>query len=481
MNDENEIIENNQPENKRKMNNDNLGFILKSLIRFIKNLVSMRDEIVEEQTINTIKENMVFKGSAVWILVCSIIVASVGLNSNSVAVIIGAMLISPLMGPIRAIGLAVAINDIPTLKMGLKNFGIMVAVSLITSTIYFLITPISGDTSELLGRIKPHALDILIAFFGGLAGIIASASSNRNAAMTIVPGVAIATALMPPLCTVSYGIATGQWSYSLGAFYLFALNAVFICLSTIVILRLLKFKSVKMVSKERAKRVQQYMALSLLIIIVPSVYVTYTIVKESIFEKNATQFVKEVIKSDNSILVNYELEYGKEVNRILIYPLGTEITEDKEEHWNNQMKNYNLLDVELKIYRYKNSFDINAMTNESVIKYQEKKIKEMETEIFDLTTLIKENPDNEIDINSMDLRLKIHYPGIETYAFAKSFQSKFNQIIDTVYTFNIKWYDSIPENQVQNELSTLPIMLENEMKLAEKGVLKYPVKVIRYK
>lgn len=481
MNQETELNQETQPQNQeRKMNGDNLGYILKSLFRFVKNLGSMRDEIVEEQTIATIKQNMEFKGSAVWILVCSIIVASVGLNANSVAVIIGAMLISPLMGPIRAIGLAVAINDIPTLKMGLKNFGIMVFISLITSTIYFLITPISGDTSELLGRVKPHALDILIAFFGGLAGIIASASSNRNAAMTIVPGVAIATALMPPLCTVSYGIATGQFQYSLGAFYLFALNAVFICLSTIVVLRVLKFKSVKMVSKERAKRVKQYMALSLIVIIVPSVYVTYTIVKDSIFEKNATRFVKEVIKTDQSILVNYELDYGDEVNRIVIYPLGTEISEEKESHWNEQLKNYNLDKVELKIYHYKNSFDMSAVSNESVIKYQEKKIKEMEDQIFVLNTQIKENLSTDIDINSLDARIKVHFPNVRTYVFAKSLVSKFNNVIDTVYTFNIAWSDSISQSQIQKEMNSIQIMLENEMKISDNGILKYPVKVIRY-
>mgnify|MGYP000686804594 FL=1 len=184
----------------------------KSIFNFFKETISLQKEIDMPGTMESIKQSIEVKGSAVWILVCSILVASVGLNFNSVAVIIGAMLISPLMGPIRGVGLALATNDFKTLIKGVKNFGVMIAFSLVTSYLYFLFTPIKGDTSELLGRVKPQAFDVIIAFFGGLAGIIASASNNKSAAMTIVPGVAIATALMPPLCTMSYGLASHQWS-----------------------------------------------------------------------------------------------------------------------------------------------------------------------------------------------------------------------------------------------------------------------------
>ncbi len=467
----------------KKMELDNLGIILKALIRFIKNLVSMKDEIDEENTIKSIKESMTFKGAAVWILVCSIIVASVGLNANSVAVIIGAMLISPLMGPIRAVGLALAINDIPTLKMGLKNFGVMVGVSIITSTIYFLITPINGDTSELLGRVKPHALDILIAFFGGLAGIIATASNNKNAVLTIVPGVAIATALMPPLCTVSYGLATGQWNYSLGAFYLFILNTVFICLSTIVLLRLLKFKTVQHISKEVTARVQKYIYISLFVIIVPSIYMTYSIVLESIFEKNAEDFVTNVIKTDNSVLVNYEIVYTGDVNVIKIYPLGTEITQDKEDAWRSQMEKYSLTDSELKVFRYKKGVDeanLMAMSNESVIKYQEKKIKELEDELFEIYTKVEEDVTKDLDIATLDTRILVHYPEISSYSFSKSYQSQFNNMIDTMYLFTIKWKDSIPDTLIKVKSLSLKKMLENEVKILKNGVLDYPVKVSKF-
>ncbi len=478
-----EEADNNLPKKsarQKRMELDNLGVILKALIRFIKNLVSMKNEIDEENTIKSIKESMTFKGAAVWILVCSIIVASVGLNANSVAVIIGAMLLSPLMGPIRAVGLALAINDIPTLKMGLKNFGVMVGVSILTSTIYFLITPINGDTSELLGRVKPHALDILIAFFGGLAGIIATASNNKNAVLTIVPGVAIATALMPPLCTVSYGIATAQWNYSLGAFYLFILNTVFICLSTIVLLRLLKFKTVQHISKEVTVRVQRYIYISLFVIIVPSIYMTYSIVVTSIFEKNAEDFVTNVIKTDNSILVNYEIEYTGDVNFIKIFPLGTEISFEKEEAWKAQMEKYSLTDTELKVFRYKKDIDqasLMAMSNESVIKYQEKKIKELEDELFEIYTKVDEDVTKDLNLSELDARILVHYPEISSYSFSKSYQSQFNNMIDTMYLFTIKWKDSIPDTLIKVKSLSLKKMLENEVKILNKGNLDYPVKV----
>ena len=192
-----------------------------ALFKFIKKLISIENEVSPKKTISSITAEIEFKGSSIWILICSIVVASIGLNNNSTAVIIGAMLISPLMGPIRGIGMALATNDFKILIKSLINYGVMVGVSLLASYVFFLVTPLKAETSELLMRTKPYVFDILIAFFGGLAGIVAAATSNKNSGITIIPGVAIATALMPPLCTVGYGMAVGNWTYLLGAFYLF--------------------------------------------------------------------------------------------------------------------------------------------------------------------------------------------------------------------------------------------------------------------
>ena len=197
---------------------------------FFKELVDIRDETDREATIEGVKKDISFKGHNVWILIFSIFVASIGLNVSSTAVVIGAMLISPLMGPIVGLGLSVAINDVDTLKRSLINLGVMVAISVMTAYLYFLISPLTKETPELIARTYPTILDVLIAIFGGLALIVAKTKKGTMA--SVIFGVAIATALMPPLCTVGYGLAIGNLNYAGGALYLFTINSVFIALTT---------------------------------------------------------------------------------------------------------------------------------------------------------------------------------------------------------------------------------------------------------
>ncbi len=191
------------------------------LYRFASALLSIREETDYEKTREGIVKDVSFRGHTVYILICSIFIASIGLNLNSPAVIIGAMLIAPLMGPILGTGLALGTNDDELLIKSLKNFGVMVSISLITSTVYFILTPLVEYQPELLARTKPTTLDIFVAIFGGIAGIVAGSRKEKN---NVIPGVAIATALMPPLCTAGFGLATGNWPFFFGAFYLFLLN-----------------------------------------------------------------------------------------------------------------------------------------------------------------------------------------------------------------------------------------------------------------
>ena len=191
------------------------------------------DEIHED-----IEKGIVFKGTNLWILMFAIVVASVGLNVNSTAVIIGAMLISPLMGPINGIGYSLATYDFELFRKALKNFLFAVGVGLFTSTVYFVISPINQAHSELLARTSPTIYDVLIAFFGGLAGIVAMSSKMKG---NVIPGVAIATALMPPLCTAGYGLATLQFNFFFGAFYLFTINTVFIAFASLLVCQYLNF------------------------------------------------------------------------------------------------------------------------------------------------------------------------------------------------------------------------------------------------
>ena len=217
------------------------------------------DSARQEETVDMICRGVEFRGTNLWVLIFATMIASLGLNVNSAAVIIGAMLVSPLMGPIMGVGLSLGINDFDLLKKSLRNFSLMVVVAIATSTLYFFISPLGTARSELLARTVPTTYDVLIAFFGGLAGIVAQSRKDRNS--TVIPGVAIATALMPPLCTAGFGLATGQFKFFIGAFYLFFINTVFIALATYMVVRMLKYHKKKFLDPARERYVKRIMLL----------------------------------------------------------------------------------------------------------------------------------------------------------------------------------------------------------------------------
>lgn len=261
-------------------------------------------EVEEFSTIqNSIEKDVVFKGTNLWILVFAIIIASVGLNMNSTAVIIGAMLISPLMGPINGIGYSIATYNFPLLRKALKNFGFAVGASLVASTTYFIISPVSTAHSELLARTSPTIYDVLIALFGGLAGIVAISSKQKG---NVIPGVAIATALMPPLCTAGYGLATAQLQFFFGAFYLFTINMVFIALASLVVSRLLKFPITDMVDKARKKNVNRVISVVITITLIPSIYFGYNLVQQEKFTEQSARFIKSISSFEGRYLIDYE-------------------------------------------------------------------------------------------------------------------------------------------------------------------------------
>ena len=250
---------------------------------------SLHGFIENQSDIETdIRQGVSFKGTNIVILIMAILIASLGLNTNSTAVIIGAMLISPLMGPIIGIGLGIGVMDYTLLRRSLRNLAMAAGFSIIASTAYFLISPVSEGHSELLARTSPTIYDVLIAFFGGGAGIIGIASTSKG---NVIPGVAIATALMPPLCTVGYGLATWQPHYFLGALYLFLINSIFIALATFIGVKLLKFNAVKVSDPIRAKRVRRVVYIIAVLTLLPSIYLTYNMLRESRFSINAQRFV----------------------------------------------------------------------------------------------------------------------------------------------------------------------------------------------
>ncbi|MDG1475951.1 MAG: DUF389 domain-containing protein, partial [Vicingaceae bacterium] len=234
----------------------NFSTFFKSLITYFTNLVNIRNEVDYEGSVEAIRKDIDFKGVNVWILGASIVIASIGLNVNSTAVVIGAMLVSPLMGPIVGVGLSVGINDFKMLIQSLKSLGTAVLISVLISALYFSLTPFGEVQSELIARTRPTLLDVMVAVFGGIALIVAK--TQKGTVASAIFGVAIATALMPPLCTAGYGLANGNWSFFLGAFYLFLINSVFIALSTWLIVKYLKFPLATYMNKVRQKKVQRY-------------------------------------------------------------------------------------------------------------------------------------------------------------------------------------------------------------------------------
>lgn len=247
-----------------------------------------------EKTLESVRKNISFKGANLWILACAIIVASVGLNVNSPAVIIGAMLISPLMGPIVGAGFALGVYDFSLLKRSLRNLFNATLVSLAVSTLYFTLSPFKDVQSELLARTSPNIYDILIAFFGGVVGVIAVTRTEKG---NPIPGVAIATALMPPLCTAGYGLATAQWSFFLGAFYLYCINCVFIGIATFLIIKYLNYPAKKQVDERQQRQVKVIISFLILAMLLPSGYLAYSLYREQQYRKNTELFIENEFTS----------------------------------------------------------------------------------------------------------------------------------------------------------------------------------------
>ncbi|WP_192348918.1 TIGR00341 family protein [Algoriphagus sp. Y33] len=313
-----------EPKVRKKNSNQFIRFLL-----YIRDRFDLQEGKEDElETIEYISKNVEFKGANLWILIFAIFVASVGLNVNSTAVIIGAMLISPLMGPIMGIGMAAGINDFELLKRSLRNLGVAVFIAILTSSIYFSFTPLDDAQSELLARTEPTIWDVLIALFGGLAGIIAGSRKEKSNA---IPGVAIATALMPPLCTAGYGLATMNMYYFFGAFYLFFINSVFISLSTYLIVRFMKYPKKEFLDEKKEKRVQTYITIFTILTIVPSVYLAYGIVMRSIWEEQAKTFLQTELIYPRTQVISTELSYNTDPRLIKINLIGDRLADSEIE------------------------------------------------------------------------------------------------------------------------------------------------------
>ena len=324
-----------------------MGEITKAVQNFLEHRFSLSEDKADEPVIiESIRKNVDFKGANLWALIFAVFIASIGLNVNSTAVIIGAMLISPIMGPVMGIGLGIGINDLELVKKGGKNLLVATIFSILTSTLYFYITPLHEAQSELLARTSPSIWDVFIAFFGGLAGMVAA---SRNQRSNVIPGVAIATALMPPLCTVGFGLATGNWLFAIGAIYLYFINSVFISIATFLMARYLNMERKHFDNPRTQRKVTRYMVIVVLVTIIPSIYMAYRIVDKSIFETNARKFVEEQFRFHDTQVVSKSYQYNQSGKAIDLLLIGGELSKETIDSLSRHLKDYKIGNVKLHI------------------------------------------------------------------------------------------------------------------------------------
>ncbi|WP_178989838.1 DUF389 domain-containing protein [Winogradskyella schleiferi] len=461
-------------EKKEAVKKDAQGLFV-SIKTFLSELLDFREDTDRDATITAIKADIPFKGATAWILVCSIFVASIGLNANSTAVVIGAMLISPLMGPILGVGLSIAINDIDTLRKSLINLVTMIVLSLLTAFLFFWLFPLSEETSELLGRTRPDIRDVLIAFFGGLALIIAR--TKRGTIASVIFGVAIATALMPPLCTAGYGLAEGNWAYFGGAMYLFTINTIFIALATFLVLKILRFPMLKYANSAKRKRISRIATIVAVIVMIPAIWTFLTVLQESKYEMDFKNYVENEIDTNPNLWLQRK-DINKDTKKISFYFNG-DVSDEMISDLQNEKKNYeNLQDFELVINanktrsadRLTESLDrayADLDRKDNVIDGLQNQIAELETNISNLNKVIesKNTNENAVSFSSLSRDAKVRFSDLEYFGYAKMLESKDFINIDTVAVANVRWKVKLSDSLVLIKERDLQKWLKNELKV----------------
>ena len=458
--------ENNNQADQEKIKEDALG-LLGRIREFLADLVNIKEDTDKDQTIEDIKKDIPFRGHTVWILICSIFIASFGLNANSVAVVIGAMLISPLMGPILGMGMALALNDIDTLKRSLVNFGVMVGVSILTASFFFWIFPLKIDSSELLARTAPDIRDVFIAFFGGLALVIAK--SKKGTIAGVIFGVAIATALMPPLCTAGYGIATGKLlSFTSGAMYLFLINTVFIALATFLVLKLLRFPMVKYANSTKRKRIARLAYVVAILFMIPAIKTFITVLDQSKFETDYKNYIANEIKSNPKLhLLDYDSDFD---NRTISLEFYNSVAEETKADLLNELNNYKgLKNVKLEIREGDTkSFElVNSVLEEKIdeVKIQRKKISDLEQTIVTLEKQIElSSGQKTIDFLAVSKDAKIKFSSLSKLSFSNELVSDFVKL-DTIPVVRTEWSPTVVDSIVPLKNNELKTWLKDYMKL----------------
>ncbi len=441
---------------------------------FLSELLDIRKNTDQEATKEAIIADIPFKGHTSWILICSIFIASVGLNANSTAVVIGAMLISPLMGPILGMGLSLAINDIDTLRRSMKNLTVMVVLSVLTAFLFFYIFPLKTESSELLARTKPDIRDVLIGFFGGLALVIARAKKGTIA--SVIFGVAIATALMPPLCTVGYGLAIGNWQYVWGASLLFGINTIFIGLATFLVLKLLRFPMVRYANSKRRRLIARLVSLIALAVMIPAGWIFWGVYEEFNFNRYANEFIEANVKpykftKDGRFLEDLsELNFARDTTSTieLIFMGNESVPPGVVATWKANMKTYEELeDVQLKIIQGSQSDQANQLkyveelyqSQKSELLGKDEKIRLLETEL----NKIKQAVSKAIPFREISAEAKANYENLIELEYDNAIRTDFNKL-DTLTIFQAKWKNNTRRSQITNDSKKLHNWLKIRLK-----------------
>ena len=428
-----------------------------ALIRETLNLNGHIDTAAAERSI---RSNIEFKGPNAWILAVAVIIASVGLNVNSIPVVIGAMLISPLMGPIFGLGLGLGVSDIQLMKSSGKNLLVMVSISLAVAFLYFLITPLSlSNPTELLARTSPTFYDVLIALFGGFAGILEQCRKDKG---TVFSGVAIATALMPPLCTAGYGLACREFSYFLGALYLFVINCTFIMLATYAGVKYFRFRPTEYQDETIGKRTKRFSTALIIIFIIPSIWSAVLLIQQNNFEVNATSFAEHRSTYGKSILYDYKIDHNENTTLTLFFTGEALSDRDKEELY-SVASEYDIEKEQIQIrdYSAQDQSDMNAFKD--IYEKKESIISAKEQEIVLLKNELEKIKNNELEYDKISkeifsIKSSVHNVSITKGQSFNRDSTSGNAVISIV----VDSADSISISELEELKQWLKIRLDTE-------------------
>ena len=457
-------------EQKEDVQKEFKGFF-QSLKEYIPQLLSIRRDTDKEATAKTIREGVSIKGQTAWILVFSILIASIGLNVSSTAVVIGAMLISPLMGPILGIGFSIGVNDVDTLKSSVINFGAMVVLSLLTSFLFFSIPIFKEATPEILARTKPDVRDVLIAMSGGLALIIAI--SRNKPQFNTVAGVAIATALMPPLCTAGFGLATGQFNYFGGAMFLFTINCIYIALAAFVITKYLKFPMLKYINQAKRKRISRIASLIAFVILAFSIYLFYQLYVLNDYTIKAEKFITNLKEEGVNIIGDNKESINFKEQEIKLYVFGSDYSPRDKERWEEQIQELGLKNTKLTILKSQDDSGIREdidkikelyINSHQMLSSRDETIKEKDLRINELEKDLRRYYTNEVHFDRIIKEIQINYADLEQIGYYREYITNFEKM-DTLNIISVRWKKKVSNRQKKQQEEKLQQWLQTRLNI----------------